>query len=1572
MRDLGCLLSVTAAFVLTGGLVFGAEPGNLLADPSVKPIASFERGNPFSAGTVVELHATAGRKALRIERSFVSMDERQNWVGYDFLKADLWTDAPKPVNLDVEVRDTQTRDYWTRVNYSTVVPPGKSTLVIPVKQLYVGEKSRPGRMLNLGAITRLVFNIGERPAAALFLDNLRLERDDSFARASFEGLHAYDFGTSASPVMEGFTPVTPATAYSRGRGYGLKDARIWRAFDALQPEPLYQDFICIEAGGLAVDLPNGKYHVFVNIDSPSGFWGEYQKFRGRAIRAEGRPVVQETMDFEAFKARYFRFWKLDDLPTDVTFDKYQKPYFQEKQFDVDVTDGQLNLEFEGANWSCCVSAVVIFPVQKATEGEAFLKQVEARRRFYFDNGYKRVLPAPTGDPLVPSEADRRRGFVVFERDVMRDVSYNDTPWKEEARDVVHGDAFAGECEPVTLALVPLRDLGNVSVIAGDLTGPAGTIPGAAIDSGYVSYRLSRVTSDGAVYTISPRLIMPGAVVNMPQGITRRFWLTVRTPPDAKPGAYKGTITIRTQEGEASLVALEFRVRAGGLDPVDIPSGPFGYTIGIPWFGDDPGTARYNQQMLAQSLQKLREHGFTACSGLPSISYRGFREGKPVLDFRAADRAMALAKEQGFLAVVSYGGGVSGLDAYHRDPSAMTAAGFQDYASFVKAIYSQVQEHAQQNGWIPVYYNLADEPIGDELVRAAENAEAYRQAFPQGPPYFTGASSFRGSDSRNPHFRLAKALHVVSWNDHDEAAVRLIHDAGADWAFYNGGNRWSYGTYMYKAAKQYGMKFRLSWHWNVVAGDPFYALDCREDDYAWCNSSPDGQLIPSVEFERLREGLDDYRRLITLERLASEHQVAPAAQAARQLIATRMGAFKLGQRNHDALFGPGDWMSFRRQVDDLIEALRFSTQAQERTSRGGRVNQLKVLSDKIDDVTTVENIVHSFARPGMSDQERARALWTAVVKYRHQTTAPNEHLAGDWETHDPVKIFNVYGYCICCCTSALVAALNREDGREARGRILNGHSVPEVRYRDGWHMFDGSLINFFPRPADGVAASVDEITAAVADWYGGHPGYQKNGTRIMQLMRKDNWTGWKVEGPPLLANCPFYRMGYFPARTHGWDGTMAEYDRKSEVYEYGYHVGHRALFSLRPGESFVREAGNRGLHVNMDVDPNRAGLKARAPERDLVYVNEFLPGYRGGVAASGILRYAPNLGAGDLALGAEVFDNLASGGSPALHVQDRGRAGVAVVPMVSPYVYLGGRLRLKATGRLAGDRLTVAISTNNGHSFTEIHSAPLAGETEVEIDLKDKILRRYAYWLRLELTGAAGLDRFEVESDFQHAPRTLPWLVTGKNTITVAADGDPGIATRSIACRITPDSSFNKNETTATMGVVFDNVDLRSSACWWKGGTGVMTVPIEVPGDLVALGFSAQFRARGERDRIRVSTSTDDGRTWRDVATLTGPTPGRTEHIRVPEWPPQTRKALLRFEMTGNNTVGVMSFRVDADYRDPLAAPTARPFRVVHRWQEAGQARSHSETINRLPARYEIEAGPVPEMVSVSYEMPATQ
>lgn len=882
---------------------------------AVKRIASFEEKNPFDGGSVVSEHATHGAKSLRIDRGYVSMGAAQNWTGYDYLKADVHNAAAKPLEVTIEINDRQTRDYWTRVNYTTVAPPGDSTLILPTA-LYVGEKSRPGRALLLDGITRLVFAIGDNPAGPLFLDNIRLDRDTETERVKFEGLWAFDVGPPGSPVMEGFTPLDARKRYTEARGYGWKDAKFWRAFDALQPDPLYRDFICIEKGGLALDVPNGKYHVIVNMDSPSGYWGEYQIYRQRALIVEDERY-DDFMDRDSFKKRYFRFWDKEDVPGEDAFDKYQVPYFREKHVIAEVRDGQLNIEFEGENWACCVSAIIVYPHSEAAKGKRFLEFVKSRRRFHFDNAFKRVLHVPSGEAPQPDEAEKRRGFVVFARDWMQDVYHNDRPLPGERIERLTASAFAGELEPLTISVLPLRDTGALTLTVTDLAGPGdASIAAKQIDIGYVQHRMTRVTGEGSVYRISPRSIISRATAPMPEGITRTFWLTVHVPPDAAAGVYRGQVRLRSEHGGGCTVPLELTVRKGTLDAVDVPVGPFGHTIDLPWYEEE--AAEWDHDMAVKSLRKLREYGFTTVTGLPIVTYKGSQNGTPQFDFTTADAQMKRLRDNGFrMPVISYCP-FNGLNTYFKDEDRMRDAGFNDYSQFIRTVFGTVQAHADEAGWLPVYWNIGDEPIGEDLERSAQNAEAYRKAFPKGPPFFTAASSFKGSNRNDPHFRLSRALHIAEWNEHDEASVKLLRDVGGDWAHYNSGDRWTYGVYLYKAAKQFGLKFRVSWHWNASAGDPYYALDCREDDYAWCSANPDGELLSTPFFERQREGLDDYRRLLTLARLAKEHADSPAARDAEKLLVEILGGLHLGEREPK---GIQSFARLRERLDIAIERLR---------------------------------------------------------------------------------------------------------------------------------------------------------------------------------------------------------------------------------------------------------------------------------------------------------------------------------------------------------------------------------------------------------------------------------------------------------------------------------------------------------------------------------------------------------------------------------------------------------------------------------------------------------------------------
>lgn len=611
---------------------------------------------------------------------------------------------------------------------------------------------------------------------------------------------------------------------------------------------------------------------------------------------------------------------------------------------------------------------------------------------------------------------------------------------------------------------------------------------------------------------------------------------------------------------------------------------------------------------------------------------------------------------------------------------------------------------------------------------------------------------------------------------------------------------------------------------------------------------------------------------------------------------------------------------------------------------GVVCNVTVLSDKVPDVSSLEAWKKSFLKDGMKDAEKALAAWRTVRMFQHQDAPPAEYLQAEDIVQDPIKVFNVYGYAMCSPASAHVSALARTAGLQARGRILNGHSVPEVFFDGAWRLLDASLMCTFPK-ADGTLAGVDEIMAGVREWYEKNPDFKGNEKKLREFMRGGGWR----RGPEILSRCPQYdENGWFEAATHGWYSTMMEYDGSANgFFEYGYSLGYRVNVQLRPGERLTRNWSNKGLHVNMDRGGGPGCMTLRVGEGALRYTPKD-GDLANGRVGNGTLEYEMPV-SGDWRSG--VLEAVNLGDRP--EVKDPAQPGVLVLRMPSSYVYLTGKLSYRASGEVA-----VFFSDNHGLDWRPLGGGP----GEREIDLSPHVLRRYDYRLRFELRGAgARLEALRIVHDIQHSQRPLPALAQGPNTITFRAGPPEGT--------ITLEASGNLRHKGRQVVYTDFHPDVQGfEPNLFAGGSGrgEITFPVSTPGDLVRLRFGAHYRARDPRDSLDYQVSFDGGKTWKAVDRAPGGVAGFCRYVTFSDIPAGTRRALVRFAGTSRSATGIFSFRIDADYREPRGG--FRPVKVTYLWEENGRPMERSFVARRPQETWSLTCGARPVMKSIVLEL----
>jgi hypothetical protein len=531
--------------------------------------------------------------------------------------------------------------------------------------------------------------------------------------------------------------------------------------------------------------------------------------------------------------------------------------------------------------------------------------------------------------------------------------------------------------------------------------------------------------------------------------------------------------------------------------------------------------------------------------------------------------------------------------------------------------------------------------------------------------------------------------------------------------------------------------------------------------------------------------------------------------------------------------------------------------------------------------------------------------------------------------------------------------------KARGWTLNQHVVSEYSYDGSWHLLDGSLVTYFPKP-DGSLAGVEEIVAGVKDWYGSNPDFKKNDKKLRQYMTGN---GWK-KGPTVLCNAPFYDdNGWLPAATHGWYATMEEYDGSTLFpYESGYSMGYEVNVQLRHGEKHTRNWFNHGLHVNMDGGGNPGCLNQRVGEENLRYTPKYgdvAPGRIG----NGTLEYHFPLGDPEFRLAVVGTEGLACKSedsiATALHVKKGSGSGNFVIRMPSSYVYLGGQLDLKAAVGTSG-AIRILFSENNGLDWKELTTIKQSGAQT--FDLKPFVFRRYDYRLKFEIQGAnTGLDSLNIFHDIQHSQRPLPALLQGDNTLTFSAGPAEGTVTVEGAADV-------KNQKHQLVFTDFhpESSGLVDGKILLSGASGSISFPIATPGDLTRLRISTSYRARAPKDVWEVRVSFDQGKTFKTVDQLEGPTVGFGKYTVVSDVPPGVKSAVVQFVGTQRNTLMLTNLRISADYREPFGG--FQPVKVTYLWDENGLPKQDVRIFKNPTETYHIHCAAKPLMKSLVMEL----
>jgi hypothetical protein len=388
--------------------------------------------------------------------------------------------------------------------------------------------------------------------------------------------------------------------------------------------------------------------------------------------------------------------------------------------------------------------------------------------------------------------------------------------------------------------------------------------------------------------------------------------------------------------------------------------------------------------------------------------------------------------------------------------------------------------------------------------------------------------------------------------------------------------------------------------------------------------------------------------------------------------------------------------------------------------------------------SADDLLSSILKPGMSDKDKATAIFAFLVSHEVQAHDNNRRPGSPFpdpasqpsrntfkERAEPIRSIN----CFYCGGCSLIAGnyviLARHAGLDARAEwmcSLNSyanHCIAEVWYEGAWHMFDGDQRTYL----------LDRDNTTIASYETLHNNFD--------LANRTFDNGFAT---PKNHNYAEYYKKFYPPHVMPVDQWLCTMD-----------------MTLRPGEQFLWRWGNVGKFYVGDNVRNTGQVPYNLANAKLIYRPRLAGlGFWHGVLAGITIE----------TVGTNEATACLQPMIPATKAQ-------AVYKISSPYPIVGGLVSAQVRCRTAADSCAIYLSAHT-NDWKLVWKSEGAGESHPLVSLDEALKPNQPpmlndYYIKFELTGQEKPDDAQLsgicfESDLALSAMSLPSLSVGDNEV----------------------------------------------------------------------------------------------------------------------------------------------------------------------------------------------------------------